>query len=176
MANIENIVPFIKKWEGGFVCDPDDAGGATMSGITYATFCAWRKRKGMPKPTIGALKNISHTEWMEILKKLYWDKVRADEIVNTKVAILLVDWVWGSGTGIIKKVQHILGVKEDGIFGPISLCTLNSKNQAYLYDDIEEAREIYFRAICASRPKNAKFLRGWLNRLHDIRTYTAKML
>ncbi|MDR1652479.1 MAG: peptidoglycan domain protein, partial [Prevotellaceae bacterium] len=26
------LINFIKKWEGGFANDPDDAGGATMAG------------------------------------------------------------------------------------------------------------------------------------------------
>ena len=39
MANIDILLPFILKWEGGFVNDPADAGGATNKGVTIAT---WR--------------------------------------------------------------------------------------------------------------------------------------
>ena len=35
----QKLVPFILSWEGGFVNDPDDVGGATNKGITIAT---WR--------------------------------------------------------------------------------------------------------------------------------------
>ncbi|MFV0470220.1 MAG: glycosyl hydrolase 108 family protein, partial [Dysgonomonas sp.] len=38
MAKIELLVPFILKWEGGFVNDPDDSGGATNMGVTIATW------------------------------------------------------------------------------------------------------------------------------------------
>ena len=29
MADVRKLAPFILKWEGGFVNDPDDLGGAT---------------------------------------------------------------------------------------------------------------------------------------------------
>jgi hypothetical protein len=40
MANVNSLLPFILKWEGGFVNDPDDAGGATNKGVTIST---WRQ-------------------------------------------------------------------------------------------------------------------------------------
>lgn len=36
------LAPFILKWEGGFINDPDDLGGATNMGVTigtYETYC-----------------------------------------------------------------------------------------------------------------------------------------
>ena len=35
MAEVKKLVPFILKWEGGFVNDPDDLGGATNKGVIY---------------------------------------------------------------------------------------------------------------------------------------------
>ena len=40
MANINILSPFILSWEGGFVNDPHDRGGATNRGVTIAT---WRQ-------------------------------------------------------------------------------------------------------------------------------------
>jgi lysozyme family protein len=37
MARIELLAPFILKWEGGFVNDPVDLGGATNMGVTVGT-------------------------------------------------------------------------------------------------------------------------------------------
>ena len=36
MADVKKLAPFILKWEGGFVNDPDDLGGATNMGVTIA--------------------------------------------------------------------------------------------------------------------------------------------
>ena len=91
MANVSKLVPFILKWEGGFVNDPDDLGGATNKGITLSAYETYCYRKGYPKPTVECLKNISDATWMDILKTLYWDKWKADQIVNQSVANILVD-------------------------------------------------------------------------------------
>ena len=39
MANVNQLAPFILKWEGGFVNDPADLGGATNMGVTIG---AWK--------------------------------------------------------------------------------------------------------------------------------------
>ena len=62
MANSSKLVPFILQWEGGFVNDPDDLGGATNKGITIGTFTEYKKRKGQKAPTVTDLKNISDAD------------------------------------------------------------------------------------------------------------------
>lgn len=42
MAQVEKLTPFILKWEGGFVNDPDDLGGATNMGVTFGTYQTYR--------------------------------------------------------------------------------------------------------------------------------------
>ena len=37
MANVNQLAPFILKWEGDFVNDPADLGGATNMGVTIST-------------------------------------------------------------------------------------------------------------------------------------------
>ena len=73
MANCEKLIPFIQKWEGGFANDPTDRGGATMRGITLATFRAYRKAKGGATPSVADLKNISDAEWKAVYKTMFWD-------------------------------------------------------------------------------------------------------
>ena len=45
MADVRKLAPFILKWEGGFVNDPDDLGGATNMGVTIGTWksCGYDK-------------------------------------------------------------------------------------------------------------------------------------
>lgn len=97
MADVKKLAPFIQRWEGGFVDDPDDLGGATNMGVTIATYKVYRKRKGLSEPTVDDLKHLSNNEWIYILKSLYWDKWKADQIKSQSVANILVDWVWASG-------------------------------------------------------------------------------
>lgn len=48
MADVNKLAPFILKWEGGFVNDPDDLGGATNMGVTIGTYEAYCRKKGYP--------------------------------------------------------------------------------------------------------------------------------
>ena len=188
MARVENIVPFILKWETGttgigltneqlfekaklkgFANDPDDLGGATMCGVTLATFAEYCRRKGYPLPTIVRLKAIKYKEWLEILKTMFWDKWKADQINNESIALILVDWVWGSGKYGITIPQKAIGVTADGIVGPKTIAAVNAKDPKQLFDLIRKERLAYIERICRSRPANLKYKRGWLNRLNDIK-------
>lgn len=188
MARVENIVPFILKWETGttgigltneqlfekaklkgFANDPDDLGGATMCGVTLATFTDYCRRKGYPRSTIVRLKAIKYKEWLEILKTMFWDKWKADQINNESIALILVDWVWGSGKYGITIPQRAIGVTADGIVGPKTIAAVNAKDPKQLFDLIRKERLAYIERICRSRPTNLKYKRGWLNRLNDIK-------
>ena len=171
MADIKNLIPILQKWEGGFANDPDDLGGATMAGITMRTFIAYRKKKGLPLPTIGDLKDISPDEWEAILKLFFWDKWQADQINNQSIANILVDWAFNSGNVGIKIVQKILGLVEDGIVGYNTLYAINTANQKGLFQEIKQAREQFYWDIVKFRPSQQKFIKGWMNRLSD---YTFK--
>lgn len=169
MAKVEILAPYIKKWEGGFVNDPADRGGATNKGVTIATFEAYCKAKSLPRPNVERLKRMTDGEWLDILKTMFWDKWQADKIKSQKLANILVDWVWGSGVYGIKIPQRILGVKQDGIVGDETLKALNAQEPDKLFQVIYEARKKYLNDITISRPANKRFLKGWLNRLEDIR-------
>lgn len=168
MANVEKLVPFILKWEGGFVNDPDDLGGATNRGVTLATYAQYCKKKGYPVPTVERLKNLSEREWAEILKTMYWDRWKADKIVNQSVANILVDWVWASGVHGVKRPQKILGVSIDGIVGNQTLAAVNAKDAKELFYAIKADRIRFIDEICKARPANEKYRRGWMNRINNL--------
>lgn len=165
MAKAELMVPFIKKWEGGWANDPDDSGGCTMAGITIATY---RQYYGKNK-TCNDLRFITQEEWLYIFKKGYWDKMKADYINNQSIAQLVVDMAWGSGSyWAIRKMQKAIGVKDDGIIGPKTLAALNAEPQEEVFQKIWNMRYDWLVAI-SKKGNNKKFLKGWLRRLNDIR-------
>lgn len=165
MANHKILAQFIRKWEGGFANDPCDLGGATMAGITLATY---RSVYGQSK-TVEDLKRMTDEEWMTIFKRYYWDKWHADDIKSQSVANILVDWVWASGAYGIKIPQRVLGVAVDGIVGSKTLEAVNSRDSLSLFNLIKKERKEFIDRICQTRSQNRKFKKGWLNRLNDIR-------
>lgn len=169
MANISKLIPFILQWEGGFVNDPDDLGGATNKGITIGTFTEYRRKKGLKAPTVNDLKNISDAEWHGVFKSLYWDRWRADEIKNQSVANIVVDWVWASGVHGIKRPQKLLGVTADGLVGAKTIAAINAADPRKLFDAIKADRKKFIDEICRARPKNEKYRKGWMNRINAIK-------
>ena len=147
MAKVELLAPYIRKWEGGFVNDPADSGGATNMGVTIGTFEVYCHRKGYPRPTVERLKKLTPTEWTDILKTMYWDRWQADKIHSQKIANILVDWVWGSGVHGIKIPQRILGVAVDGIVGEKTLQAINAQDPDKLFQTIYEARRKFLLDI-----------------------------
>lgn len=169
MADVNKLVPHILKWEGGFVNDPDDLGGATNKGVTFKTYKFYRNRKGLPIPSVGDLKRLSNDEFTDILKTMFWDACRADNIQSQSVANAIVDWAWHSGTTTaVKEIQRVLEVKADGIIGNITLSAINSQSPLPLFGKIKAARVKYIERICKSRPGNQKYYRGWMNRINDL--------
>lgn len=168
MAEVSKLIPFIRKWEGGFVDDPDDPGGATNMGVTIGTYEMYCKKKGYPQPTVEKLKNLKESDMVDILKTMYWDKFKADEIRSQSVANICVDWIWLSGITAIKRVQRVLSVKQDGVVGPVTLAAINSISALPLFGMIKGERKRHIEEMCRKNPKKKKFRNGWLNRLNDL--------
>ena len=186
MAQFDVIIPFFLKWEAGlgrhalklpleqmfdearktgFGNDPDDLGGATMCGVTLATYRTYCRDKLLPTPGVKELKAIPYAQWREIAKSMFWDMWKADEIVSQPVANILVDWVWSSGSNGIKIPQQMLGVKADGVVGPKTIAALNRQNPREFFYKLKERRKKFLEDIVAKSPGQKKFLKGWLNRL-----------
>lgn len=169
MADYLKLGPFIKRWEGGFVNDPDDAGGATNKGVTFETYRAYRRSNGISKPTLEDLATMSDEDWDAIFKTMYWDRWRADGICSQSVANILVDWVWASGMYGIRRPQEIIGVVADGVVGLKTLKAVNAENPEVLFKTIRQERLDFVDEICRNRPANLKFKKGWINRINDLK-------
>ena len=174
-TSVEKLAPFVLEHEGGFVNHPNDPGGATNKGVTIAVWKAQGYDKdGDGDIDVADLKLITAEDATKILKSNYWNRWFADQIQSQAVANTLVDWVWGSGAWGIKIPQRILGLKEDGIVGYI---TLNALNKAIQQDEkgflkkLYDVRYKFLKDITVKNPKLSVFLKGWNNRMDDLIKY-----
>lgn len=172
-SKIEKLAPIVAKWEGGFVNDPIDKGGATNMGVTVG---AW-KQLGYDKNGDGLINNadmklLSKDDFKFVLRK-YWDKWQADKIKNQSIANILVDWYWGSGKwGIVIPQRDILGVPADGLVGEKTIAKLNEmidKDAEDLFEKIYAARVKFLDNIVKNNLSQKRFIKGWKNRLADFK-------
>lgn len=162
---------FERARRNGFANDPADSGGATMIGVTIATYRAYCRQNHLPEPIVADLKKIPYTCWLDIFKQMYWNRWQADSITDLGVAMMLVDWLWMSGRHGIIIPQKLLGVTPDGIAGPRTIAAVNSRPSAALLAQLTEARHSFHRSIAPSGSRNSRFLAGWNRRVNALACY-----
>lgn len=159
---------FVECKDRGFANDPLDSGGATMCGVTIATYRAYRAKKGYKTTGVADLKAISYAEWCDLYKSQFWDKWKADDINDQAIANILVDFVWASGIHGIKVPQRTLKVVADGIVGPKTLAAVNAYNPQLLFRSLQLARIAFVDGIVRSNPSQRKWINGWKRRINGI--------
>ena len=158
--NYAKCLNAVLVFEGGFVNHPKDPGGRTNKGITQYVYNSWRKSKGLPTRDV---KDIPMSEVTLIYKANYWDMIKGDELPSG-LDLALFDFAVNSGVyRAIRFIQGIVGVRPDGVMGPITLKA------------IKESDKDLVLAICNERMKFLKglstwhyFGKGWTNRVASV--------
>lgn len=91
-ANFERCLAHVLVHEGGWADHPKDPGGATMRGVTLATF---RSHYGAHK-TKDDLRRITGDQLAAIYRKGYWNKVGCDNLASG-VDLAVFDFAVNSG-------------------------------------------------------------------------------
>lgn len=102
--NFLNCLNETLRHEGGWADNPKDPGGATMKGITLATFRRWK-----PKASKADLRAISDEMLQKIYRTDYWNPVRGDRLAPG-VDLATFDYSVNSGPGTAwKALEKVLG-------------------------------------------------------------------
>lgn len=156
----DSALPFILREEGGYVNDPDDAGGATNRGVTQTTYDTFRKSVGLEER---AVRYLTQEETKTIYSKI-WTDCKADQL-PTGLNLVHFDFAVNAGNRQAAKIlQRTVGANDDGIIGPRTLAKVKEANVEEAIFEYSDLRRAFYRNIAVTRPKNVKFLRGWLLR------------
>lgn len=159
---------FTLKWEGGYVDDPDDPGGATNFGITQATYDAWRQKH---KFALRPVEHIIPEEVSAIYEAEYWREAGCGYL-PPKAAVAHFDAAVNVGPKqAIRFLQAAIGSQADGKFGSLTRKALSQIEETKLiFRMLEERREFYAQLV-VRKPKLKKFLQGWNNRITALDKY-----
>ena len=165
MTRFAECLPLILRYEGGYVNDPNDHGGATNYGVTQRVYDAWRESVGRPPQSV---RSIMSDEVSAIYERDYWT-VAGCPSLPMPLDLAVFDAAVNSGPRrAVVWLQRALGVTDDGILGPRTLAAVGATDASALAGRMIDARETSLRKFAAA-PGQAKFLKGWLRRTSDLR-------
>lgn len=166
--NFEKFLPVVLKSEGGYDNRPsnEDPGGETNWGIIADDIRTYYGRD----PKKDEIKNLTKETAFAIYKKLYWDKVKADDLPSgIDVCVFDHGLLAGNGTAI-KLLQNVIGAISDGIIGNQTFTKIENyikiNGIEKLIDEYADAREIYLKKL-----KNFKYNPGWISRVERVRKF-----
>jgi lysozyme family protein len=154
--NFDDCLKMLLRHEGGYVNHPKDPGGETNLGVTRKV---WEQWIGKPAGK-DAMKKLTVEDVAPLYKKLYWDRVRGDELPSG-VDWAVFDWAVNSGTGrAAKALQKIAGLEADGVVGAATVTAIKRMDARVVIKKLAIMRENFYRNLNTF----GTFGRGWLRR------------
>jgi lysozyme family protein len=150
------------KYEGGYVNNPLDSGGATNYGITQRSYDTFRATSGKPKQAVDL---ITDDEVRTIYHDDYWKPCNCDGLPDD-IAAAVFDMAVNSGVWNAKiALQRAVRVQADGVVGENTIRAVNA-TQGVLLAFLKQRAHL-IGEILISKPSQAAFAAGWISRLLD---------
>lgn len=167
------ILRFTLAWECGHnpknprgnVDNPLDHGGRTSRGITQRTYDGVGQAHGWPP---GDVWEAPDAQVEFIYRTRFWNRVLGDAVPWPLCGALFDSYVLHRMEPIIKRLQHLVAVPEDGTLGPttIQACgNLGWVNAAWL---LLQQRDDRYEAIVGRDGTQGAFYKGWEARLDAL--------
>jgi lysozyme family protein len=168
MATFDAAIEVVLKKEGGYVCDPDDAGGETNFGISTRRY---------PEVDIHAL---TRDEAIALYRRDFWNPLYdaiASQPLATNILVCTLHCAHGDtrpyyetdmvGIRLLQRALRSFGdpvVTVDGRFGPQTLQAVKLESPLALVAAyrVEECR--HYLKIVGATPAQQKFFVGWVRR------------
>jgi len=172
MANFENALHKVLAHEGGYVNDPDDAGGETYKGVARKIFSKWdgwtivdlcKKKPNFPK-NLDLDTELQH-KIEDFYRVNFWDRVKGDDIKHEEVAFAIFDFGVNAGVSTSAVLaQKVLDLDADGVIGNGTVTALNEQDPERFLASFTLAKIARYIYIVNKKPSNKKFFFGWVNR------------
>lgn len=172
-ADFERSHAFIKEFEGGFVNDPRDPGGATNFGITIGTLSAVRGRP----VSVQEVRDLTFAEAKQIFFDLYWSRMSCDRLPGPlALAVYNIGVHCGVKTGgtYLQRALNANGaaVEVDGWIGDETAGAVGRSDLRVVLDETIGLYESRLRG----HPNFAHFKSGFMRRVTTLRQETGRWL
>lgn len=180
---------FTLSWEGGETDDAADRGGFTKFGVStaflndIASTQAGRDvldRMGVILPvTRNTIRNLTESLAASLFRWQMWDALKLD-LIPLRPAVVIYDAAVNSGPrqsvkfaqrGYNACVAYGQPLDVDGILGPATRKAMQQADTDKILMSMLDQRETFYHDLVAAKPSQEVFLRGWLNRVDDLRRY-----
>lgn len=173
MASFYTAILTVLKHEGIYSDHPDDPGGATKYGISlrYLTQSNQGDFDFDGDIDIEDVKRMSVQDAKKIYRNDWWDKHNYGRVHSQVVATKIFDLAVNMGSKQAHKIVQraiwsTVGVanfiKDDGVFGPVTMKSINDVQGEILLPAIRSEAAGFYRFL--NRPN---FIKGWLNRAYS---------
>ena len=157
----EEALEHVLKHEGGFVNHPKDPGGMTNLGVTKKVWDEWIGRESSEDE----MRNLKPEDVANLYKKLYWDRVKADDLPSG-VNYCVFDASVNSGTGRAAKwLQEAVGAVPDGAIGAKTLAKVAAHDADSLVNAYCDVRLNFLKGLKTFDT----FGKGWSRRVEGVR-------
>jgi lysozyme family protein len=159
-GNFSKSFEYVLDDEGGFSDNKKDPGGATNRGVTLRTWEDWQRRQ----VSVQEIRDLTVDQVLPLYRARYWDAVKADLLPNG-VDYLVFDTAVNCGvSNAIKFIQQSLGVKDDGVIGPVTLTAIRTVDVDHLIDQYTQLRQKHYESL----PTFDEFGEGWMDRAKRV--------
>ena len=163
--NYRDAILKVIEHEGGakITNHASDRGGLTKFGISQRAY-----------PLLD-IASLTLEDAIQIYKRDYWDRIQGDKIKSQSVAFAIFDQAVNRGVSqAVKNAQKAVGVKDDGILGPVTLNAINGISESQFLKSFIEISKNAYQSIVSLNPSQEIFLKGWMNRLDKVSEYAMK--
>lgn len=165
---LATALEFTLRWEGGYVNHPADPGGATNKGVTKKVYDAYRRGKGLG---LNDVRNISDAEVHDIYENGYWRRAKCPDLA-VDLDTVQFDTAVNMGVGrAVKFMQKSTGCVADGAWGPKTAAAVAACDPGKTLKTYCDTREAFYVGLVGRRPQMKVFMKGWMNRLNDLRGF-----
>ena len=158
--SFDAALEFVLGYEGGYSNNPKDPGGETNLGITQRTLTEYvRTHSASGLPT--DVRALKRGQAAKIYHDWYWLPISGDDLPPA-IALLVFDCAVNQGVARASRIlQDALGVKVDGVIGPLTIAAAKQATAAVLMREIALGRALAYVATGNMQV----FGKGWFRRL-----------